>query len=251
MTKRTLLAKIDRPSHLNQIERTLKRFLEDLEAKAEIIGVVADRWPQIDISGEDEGIATNYIAREIGFCPEKLQSIEKYQTLKGYVTSLKEDTEGLKVDVGIFEPSTVTATVPLSHLQAQLTNGKEFTNRKMEESYGLCTNLPIQLKIISINPKERHIEAELSTGQISKYKSWIESLMDRLIIIGATHEEIQKTLNYTGLKRDVIDVELLGIFEHALTCKLGTDAVGLVSIVGRRLRNAKVTVFSPRRLWKI
>ena len=95
------------------------------------------------------------------------------------------------------------------------------------------------------------MEIELSTTQVLKYKLWIESLLDRLIVIGATRDEIQRALDYTGLKRDVIDVESLGIFEHALTCKLGTDAVGIVSIAGRRLRNAKFTVFNSRKLWKI
>jgi hypothetical protein len=40
----------------------------------------------------------------------------------------------------------------------------------------------------------------------------------------------------------------LGLFEHALVCKLGTDAVGLISKVGRGLRNARFVVFSPRKI---
>jgi len=250
MTKRTLLAKIDRPSQLNQIERTLKRFLEGLDAKAEIIGVVADRWPQIAISGEDEGIATNYIAREIGFCPEKIQAVEKFATLKGYVADLGDGDAALRVEVGVFEPSIVTAAVSLAHLQAHLANGTALELKRMSESYGFCKDLPIQVKVIEIDRKGKHMEVELSTNQILKYKLWIESLMDRLIVVGATRGEVRRALDNTGLERDVIDVETFGVFEHALTCKLGTDAVGLVSIVGRRLRNAKFTVFNSGKLWK-
>ena len=250
MTKKTLFARIDRPSQLNQIERSLRRFLEGLDAKAEVVGVIADKWPQIEISGEDEGIVTNYIAREIGFCPEKIQAVEKYAALKGYVTGLDEDDGGLRVDVGIFEPSEFNAIVRLDHLRAQLADGKALEIKKIAESYGFCRGLPLQVKATEINRKENRINVELSTAQVVKYKLWIESLLDRLIVIGATRDEIQKALDHTGLVRDVINVESLGFFEHALTCKIGTDAVGIVTIAGRRLRNAQFTVFNPRKLWK-
>jgi hypothetical protein len=42
----------------------------------------------------------------------------------------------------------------------------------------------------------------------------------------------------------------MGMFEHALTCKLGTDAAGLISKIGRKLRNARFTVFNPRKIRK-
>ena len=51
-----------------------------------------------------------------------------------------------------------------------------------------------------------------------------------------------------GLNRDVIDVNALGMFEHALVCKLGTDAAGLVPRLGRNLHKATFNVFGPRKL---
>jgi len=44
----------------------------------------------------------------------------------------------------------------------------------------------------------------------------------------------------------VIDIETMGMFEHALTCKLGTNAAGLVSLVGRYLRNSVFVVFNAK-----
>lgn len=249
MTKRMLLAKIHRPGNLDRIKRTVFEFLEDLDAKAEITGIVAGKWPEIEISGEDEGIATSYIAREIGFCPEKLQTVEEFAILKGYVTSAEEE-RGISVDVGVFEPSAVDATIPLSHLRAQLVDGRSLETKGIAELYGFCKDLPIQVKVTEVDQTNIHMEAELSTMQVLRLKSWIESLMDRLIVVGATYGEVQKALCHGGLKRDVVDIESLGVLEHALACKLGTDAVGLVSIIGRRLGNAKLTVFNSRRLWK-
>jgi hypothetical protein len=57
-------------------------------------------------------------------------------------------------------------------------------------------------------------------------------------------------LEHARLERDVISVESLGMFEHALVCKLGTDAAGLIRQLGRNLGNAKFTVFNPKSLRK-
>jgi hypothetical protein len=51
-----------------------------------------------------------------------------------------------------------------------------------------------------------------------------------------------------GFERDVVDIEPLGIFESAVACKLGTDAVGLIPRIGRTLRNAAFATFSPRKI---
>ncbi len=91
------------------------------------------------------------------------------------------------------------------------------------------------------------LQAELSAGQVEKLQAWQQSLLDRLIILGASKETIESVLERTRLTRDVIDVETLGMFEHALTCKLGTNAAGLVSVMGRYLRNSVFVVFNARK----
>jgi hypothetical protein len=55
-------------------------------------------------------------------------------------------------------------------------------------------------------------------------------------------------LRKAGLNRDVLNVEPLGLFEFAVTCKLGTDAAGLIPKIGKNLRSATFTVFDPKRL---
>jgi hypothetical protein len=92
------------------------------------------------------------------------------------------------------------------------------------------------------------LQTELSAGQVEKLHAWQQSLLDRLIILGASKETIESVLERTRLTRDVIDVEALGMFEHALTCKLGTNAAGLVSVMGRYLRNSVFVVFSQKSL---
>jgi hypothetical protein len=84
--------------------------------------------------------------------------------------------------------------------------------------------------------------------QIEKIRLWQQSLLDRLIILGSSLGEIETVLERTRLNRDVIGTEALGMFEHALTCKLGTDATGLIPKIGRYMRNAAFIVFNPKKI---
>jgi hypothetical protein len=248
MTTLTLLAKISNDYQLKQIDKALRLAFEGLEVEAKILGIAADRWVQIALAGEDEGIATNYVIKEIGLCPSNFGNVKKFSTLNGYVTSVKKNGKELSVDVGVFEPKIVHATIPLPRLQAQLVDGRKIALGKIAELFGLCEGLPVSVKVTSLNEEESRIEAELSSRQIRRYAVWRESLLDRLVVLGSPLHEINMTLEHAKLDRDVIGVEPLGLLEHALTCKLGTDAAGLIPKIGRILKNAKFAVFNPKRL---
>ena len=248
MTTHTLLAKISTRRHFKQLENTLKNTFEDLDVVIKIVGTSGDRWVQLDISGDDEAFATNYIAKEFGFCPAKLENLQKFSVVRGYVFDLVKNAESLLVDIGVFQPSTVYAAIPLSCLQTQLTDGREISFNKIAELFGLTNDLPISVKIMTLEKVANQLDAEFSTEQIEKYSCWQESLLDRLIVVGSSLNEIKRTLKVTGLNRDVIAIEPLGAFEHALTCKFGTSATGLISRVGRYLETGKFKVFSPRKI---
>jgi hypothetical protein len=248
MTTLTLLTKINNERQLKQIDKALKLAFEGLEVEAKILGTVADRWVQIALAGEDEGIATNYVIKEIGLCPSNLENVKKLSTLNGYITNLEKNGEELSIDVGVFQPKIVHATIPLRRLQAQLVDGRKIALGKIAELFGLREDLPVNIKVSRLSEEQSRIEAELSSGQVRKYMVWRESLLDRLLVLGSSFHEIKMTLERARLDRDVIGVEPLGLLEHALTCKLGTDAAGLIPKIGRNLKKAKFTVFNPKRL---
>jgi hypothetical protein len=101
---------------------------------------------------------------------------------------------------------------------------------------------------ISISPLPGvELAAELSDAQVLRLMDWRLSLLDRLIILGASKEEVEGALERARLTRDVIGVEKLGMFEFALTCKLGTVAAGLVSVLGRYMRRSLFVVFDAKR----
>ena len=248
MTTLTLLTKIYNTHQLKQINSTLENLLGGLSVEAAVTGTVAGRWVQLDVSGEDEGVATKLLEKEAGFCPTSLENVKKFSALKGYVTNLEKSTEGLSVDIGVFEPKAVHAVVSLSHLQAHLADGKKISLKKLSELWGICENLPLEIKVLEVDPEQNIVEAELQATQIRKLVLWKESLLDRLLVMGASLYEVNSAVEQEELTRDVIDVESLGMFEHALVCKLGTDAAGLIGRIGRRLRKAKFTVFNPKNL---
>lgn len=248
MTTLTLLTKVHNVSRLNQIDDALKPLLEGLDVEAKILGTVGDSWVQIALAGEDEGIATSYIAKEIGFCPTSFENAKKFSTLKGYIIDFEKSREELSVDVGVFQPRIVNASVSLRHLQAQLVDGRKVALKKIGELFGYCENLPINTKVVRVSEDGSRIEAELSMRQLEKYQFWQEALLDKLLVLGASLYQVEMTLEQMELNRDVVNVEPLGMFEHALTCKLGTDAAGLIPRIGRKLPKAAFSIFSARRI---
>jgi hypothetical protein len=246
MLKVTLLIKIYHDSQTEIVSKFLKNMLKGLNASVEIDGVTPRGLVKVAISGEDENVALQFLEHEIGVCPENLDAVKKFSTLKGRITALSKSE--IYVDVGVHLPTDISTIIPLQRLQAQLADGRKVALKKLVELFGFCENLPLNIKVLNIDKDKNYIETALSEEQISKYKVWTASLLDRLITIGSSENEIKLALKENGLKRDVIAVEKLGFFEHALTCKFGTDAAGLIAKIGRKLPNASLTIFSPRKI---
>jgi hypothetical protein len=243
-----LLTKVYNKGQLKQIEMSLQTTFEDLDAQVQILDKTINQWARIEVTGEDEGVAKSYITKQIGTCPNNIEEITTNTELQGYIQKIDLKTEQITIDIGILEPKPVYAYIPLITLQTQLLEGKETTLKKITELFALSTNLPISIKINKIHTAENIIKAELSAKQIEMFKNWQDSLLDRLIILGTTTDEVTLTLERTRLSRDVINTETLGLFEQVLTCKLGTDATGLIPRIGRYMRNTQLLVFNPKKL---
>jgi hypothetical protein len=248
MTTLTLLVKASNLGQAKQVDELLKTQFAELDVEVKVLTNTANRWVRVELSGEDEAIAASYVNKEIGTCPTSLENAKRYSVLRGFVSKVDLGKQELVVDVGIFEPKIVLATVSLACLQAQLLDGRKADLKKIAENYGLVERSPLSIKPISLIAEEAEgLEAELSVNQVEKLHAWQKSLLDRLIVLGASKETIENVLERTRLTRDVIDIETLGMFEHALTCKLGTNAAGIVGIVGRYLRNSVFVVFNAKK----
>jgi hypothetical protein len=248
MSTVTLLARIYNSPQLKLVEKFLQSSLEGLNVKIENCEATSRGWVQTAISGEDEKIALNYLANEIGLCPKRLESVEKFSTIKGCLTVLDKNKGKVSVDIGVFSPDIVDAMIPLHHLQAQLADGRKIALKTFIELFGFSKNLPLTVKILDIDEGDNYIEATLAEEQLAQYRNWTKSMLDRLIVLRASRDEIAFALKKAECNRDVVNIEPLGLFEHAVVCKLGTDAAGLMPKIGRSLQQATFNVFNPRKI---
>lgn len=247
MTCLTLFAKVYSKGHLKQVEASLQAAFEDLDVQIQVLPSKADRWVKVEVTGEDEAVAKSYIAKQIGVCPASINDVAEGSEVKGYIQKMG-DPDFLTVDIGINEPKPVYAKISLAVLQAQLLNSQKIPLKRTAELFALNVDLPVSIKVNQVHAAEGIIDAELSAVQVEKLMNWRDSLLDRLIILGTTADDVTLTLERTRLTRDVIGTEALGLFEHVLTCKLGTDAAGLIPRIGRYMRNARFVVFNPKKL---
>jgi len=244
MTHMALFVRAFNSSQLKQINDVLQNQFADLDVKVALEVDSASRWVKLALEGEDAAVAASFARKKIGTVPKTLDAVEVDAELKGYVSKLDESRGQLLIDVGIFQPKVYLAVVPLATLQAQLVDGKESPLKAIAEAYGIAEGLPVTVRVTA---KGDSLKAELASGLVEKLKMWQQSLLDRLIILRASKDLVDATLKRTYLARDVIEVEQLGFFEFALTCKLGTEARGLIPRLGRFMRNAVFVVFSATK----
>jgi hypothetical protein len=248
MPAMTLLIRVYKDSQLNIIHGFLKTMLKGLNCGIQVFGTTPNGWVQVAVSGEDENVATQYLKEQVGLGPTDIADVTRFSTLKGRIVDLKKSRDELHVDIGVYTPNIVEAVVPLQHLQARLVDGRKIALKKCAELYGFCDNLPLSVKISGVDKETEWTEAELSQRQIAQCEDWRRSLLDRLIVLGVSLDEVNVALKRAGFGRDVASIESLGLFEHAVVCKLGTDAAGLIPRLGRNLRNAVFSIHSPKRI---
>ena len=68
---------------------------------------------------------------------------------------------------------------------------------------------------------------------------------ERVMVTGATRQEIRKAIIKSGHLRDIIAIERIGFLEHVIICKRDTDAPGIIAEIGPKLPFAKLGAFRP------
>lgn len=247
MTLLTLLVKISKKSQITQIKQKFRSYFENLDVEEKILGVNAAGWLQVSLEGEDEKIATNYLIKKIGLCPIDINNLKENSQLSGNISAFN-GSNNFFIDIGVFKPRNFLAIISLEKLQGQLAMGEKNSLKKIVTLFGLTEGLIVNINLLKINKETDFVEAEFSEKQLSLFNFWKKSFLDRLIILGSTYNEAKKAISLARLGKDVINIESLGLFEQVLTCKLGTDAAGLIPRLGKILRTAKLTVFNPKKI---
>jgi len=249
VTIATLLEKAYGSFSTRTFEKMLSLLCKALKAKVRVRGLVNQCWIQIEVAGDDEAVALKLFDREIGLAPISVEKVGRSSVLRGKVVNSTKSRTELYVDIGVFEPKNYCAVVSLWRLQAQLSDGMNLGFQRLAELFCLCDCMPVEVKILEGLNRERGLwEAEFSEAQLSSFSGWLDSNLDRLIVLGASRSEVEGAVERARHFRDVIRVETLGPFEHVIVCKLGTEAVGLIPRLGPYLRIANLVPFSARRI---
>ena len=248
----TLLEKVYGSFSQQLFQAKLASLCKDLVVEAKVVGKASRGWVQVELTGEDQEVAVRFLDREIGVAPVSIDRVKKFLTIKGRVIFAGEKEQELLVDIGVYSPRVYDATIPLERLQAQLADGKKLRLQRLIELFCLYDFVPLYVKITrDVKSEYEQVEAELSETQLLKLIQWINSSLDRLMVLGATLSQVKHAIKVSGHNRDIVRVETLGLLEHAVICKLGTDAIGLTPKLGPHLYTATLAPFSPRKIRQI
>ena len=246
----TLLEKVYGRRSAKEFQGTFAGMCRGLNVQLRILNCAPRGWIRLEVKGEDERAALNFFKEEVGLAPVSIKNVKCGDIIRGRIVSSKSKLE-LKLDLGVYEPKMIDATLPLKNLQAQLADGKKLALKTIVELYGLYPNLPLEVKVQKLDVESEIIIVTLSEQQILLFNRWIRQALERLIILGVTREEIEYAIKTLRLSRDVYAIESLGLLEHAVICKLGTKAKGLIPKLGPKLQNAVLTPFTPIRIQQI
>ena len=244
----TLLEKLYSNLSPKLVELRIQALCEGLEVAVKVVEITNRGWIRVNVSGEDEVAALSLVEKEFGIAPVHTKNVKEGNVYRGKIVfSGKNDTE-VHLDIGVSLPKPMDAAVSLQHLQAQLVDGRKLPLKRISGLFCLLDNLSMEILIKRLDDKRKCFIAELSERQISVILQCVQSNLDRLVVLGALSEDVENAVKKSGHLRDVAEIESLGILEHAIVCKLGTDARGLIPRIGRLLPRAVFGVFSPKEI---
>lgn len=244
-----LLQKIRSKISRENFDDVLSGLCEGLRVELTGSSVVGNGWVKVGVSGEDEKVAVRFLEKKLGLAPITAGNVERFSVLRGRVVYSGQSKVGVFVDIGVFSPKPVYAFVPLQRLQGQLVDGRKFALERIVELFGLVDGFPLEIRVIKVSADK--FEAELTEKQLELYSRWIDSRVDRLVVLGTFSKRVREAVKRARLKRDVLGIESLDVLEHVVVCSLGTDAKGFVPKLGRRLLEASFVLFSPRQVLEL
>ncbi len=198
-------------------------------------------WLEVAAKGEDSEAFINLLEKKFGRAPRKNSLVERWDVLRGFVTSSGKVGFGVYIDIGMVEPVRKDALYPLHRMRAQLADGAAKSCRDIVEGNSLVDYFPLKVLVTDIDGEK--LSVELSDETREMLLSWRRLPFDRVLAIGVGREEAERAVRSAKLHYDVIKVEPLSLGVQCLLCKIGTDAPGIIARIGGLLRGAKLASF--------
>ena len=195
----------------NKVSRSFEAILHnDLNGLRVVHSLRVTKLISVTLSGPDEEFAAGLLTKKYG----KLHGVERGDVVRAWLTMVND--EGFTLDAGC-----TLVLVPYSRLKP-LGRG---TAPQVASRFGLIQCLPFEVRLVEADA------AEFTKNQIDALWRWKKGT-DRINVNNATRAQIHAALKRTGHGRDVYAIERLGILEHSIVCKPGTDGPGLVPRIG-------------------
>jgi len=239
------LRKGDLPRGLRYLNDLLKDLSSGLHVTHRIIGLTERGLIKLEISGDDEEAFREIIRRRSGIAPVDFSNLELSHVLRGFIVDSGKVGYGLYIDIGILTPKPIDGLYPLHSIRAQLIEGQQLPIREIINKYSFYDDFPLEVRIAKLEGK---VEVELSDRQRESIAEWNDLPFDRVIIYHALPNDLQSAIKSSGIERDLARVENLSLTTHLLTCKIGTQAPGIVAKLGPHLKGSRLFSFSPE-IW--
>jgi hypothetical protein len=230
---------------LQQFNLKLGEETKELDVKIKKIDVTSGDWILIEYNGEDNEIFTELLRRDHGFIPIELAKVKHEEIYRGFIIGNEEHDHGLYIDIGIISPRRSYGLYPLHRIRTQLGEDKTESLKEITEKFCLYKGIPLNVRIEGAKNVKK-ISLAATDEQESCMKDWDRYPFDRVVVLGALNNQIRKAIQISQLTRDIIRLDPLSFTSSLLTCKLGTDAPGVISKLGQELRHAKLFSFIPK-----
>jgi hypothetical protein len=204
---------------------------------------------EIFISGPEEIFVYNLFLEEIGSI-NNFKDIKIGNTYKGTMTDVGKVGFGIFIDCGIFNPK-IDVLIELRTFRNQLCRGNKISLREIINAYEFVDHFPVYVKISHIDIENNKIKGELDDKTLDIFKKLMDENIEAIFLSGETKGQFKKALIQKGHLRDIVSLLRFGFLEHIVILKTDSNAPGIISEIGRYLRNCKLTAIRPGKIKKL
>jgi len=208
-----------------------------------------DNRMEISIRGPEEVFIKNLLQKEIGSIQD-FKVLEMDMLLKGNLVDVGNVGFGLFADCGILNPKT-DVLVSLNTLREQLCKGKKRSLPEIVKAYDFIDGFPISIRISSIDSVNENVQGILDKETMNFYKKFIEENLEAVFLSGETKSQLKKALEKTDHIQDIISIKKFGFLQNLVVLKEDTEAPGIISDIGKYLKNCKLSAIRPERIIKL
>lgn len=208
-----------------------------------------DKRFEIFINGPEEIFVFNLLKKEIGIINE-FKEIQIGKVYKGTMIDVGKVGFGIFVDCAVMNPET-DVLINLHSLRNQLCNDKKKSLREIIMAYEFIDHFPVYIKITEIDSVNNKLQGVLDKNSLNLFKKIRDENIEAIFMSGETKGQFKKALIRNGHLRDIISLKRYGFLEHIVLLKRNSGAPGIISNIGKYLKNCKLSAIRSVKIKKI